>query len=80
MKRPQAVEIQTIQIHPLANDTQRMEENPPLMEPIPKFLSIDENECIPPRRRVGDWPLNNFVRNAHWKIILIGETTACFFT
>ena len=57
----------------------------PLMEPIPKFLSIDEKwmrECIPPRKRVGDeedWPLNNFVRNAHWKIILIGEVNSTMF-
>ena len=45
-------------------------------------MKVDEvwmKKCFPGKRSESDWPLNNFFRHAHWRIIVIGERYSSMF-
>ena len=53
-----------------------------MFSPLPKFMKVDEvwmKKCFPGKRSESDWPLNNFFRHAHWRIIVIGERYSSMF-
>ena len=58
---------------------QKIEE---MFQPLPKFMKVDEvwmKKCFPDKQDDHDWPLNNFFRHAHWRIIVIGEKNSSMF-
>ena len=53
-----------------------------MFQPLPEFMKVDEiwmKKCFPGKRSENDWPLNNFFRHAHWRIIVIGEKNSSMF-
>jgi hypothetical protein len=58
------------------------------LTPMHPFFTTDEpwmRQCIPPKkrhptnRRKVNWPMNNWIRHTHWKIIVIGEHDSGMF-
>jgi hypothetical protein len=52
-----------------------------LFEPLPNFMKVDETwmeKCFPGKTR-DEWPLDNFFRHAHWRIIIIGQKNSSMF-
>jgi hypothetical protein len=59
-----------------------------LLTPMNSFFTTDKlwmNQCIPKKirnpknKRQVNWPLNNWIKHAHWKIIVIGEEDSGMF-
>jgi hypothetical protein len=59
-----------------------------LMEPMNPFFTTDRSwmeKCIPKKKRHPrdprkmNWPMNNWIRHMHWKIIIIGEHDSGMF-
>ncbi len=59
-----------------------------LLTPMHDFFTTDKawmKQCIPKKirnpknKRQINWPMNNWIRHAHWKIIVIGEEDSSMF-